>query len=231
MSWSEKVSLQNSRCKFIDVNENKKYELQFGCHAFREMLDGQGKAESLRESWTKSHLGHNGEVVFETVKVIENGKDITEEKKRDTTSQDDKRKKKKFSYSFKSIDSPFDIKYKKEISVEKTTDLRLFLGKRCFAYKFVRKIEDGKVMVGTAWLEEVTGIPTEVTFTTKPLPKNVKSMSTIIIYEFTSNGKLYKEKIITEGNGGFLFIKKNFRIIINFSDYWKWKEPESSNIP
>ena len=60
------------------------------------------------------------------------------------------------------------------------------LGKTCVAHDFIQKITEKEHIKGTAWIEENTGIPVEVQFTQKPLPKHVKKMISTIRYQYIS---------------------------------------------
>ena len=80
--------------------------------------------------------------------------------------------------------------------------------------------------VGKAWLEENSGIPLKLEFSFEPLPKHVKRLWTIYLYETTASGDWFLQEITVQGQGGFLFIKKGFRSTTRFSDYRRRPQKE-----
>src|SRR5688500_14164612 len=52
----------------------------------------KGKVESVHELWRRSSLGVNGEVVTTTVKVLEDGKDVTAKEKKEFDAKEKKGK-------------------------------------------------------------------------------------------------------------------------------------------
>ena len=76
---------------------------------------------------------------------------------------------------------------------------------------------------GKAWLDSGNGTPVKIEYTQKPLPSMAKTMTTNLTYKFAPDGKCYPTDMLMDASGGFLFIKKRFRLMMTFSDYWKSK--------
>jgi hypothetical protein len=77
---------------------------------------------------------------------------------------------------------------------------------------------------GMTWLDENTGVPLKLEFSLEPLPKRIRSLWTIYLYEISETNNWVLKKITISGQGGFLFIKKKFRSTTVFSDYGRQPE-------
>ncbi len=174
------------------------------------------------EYWSRLFLGEDGQVDFETVKVIENGKDITEEEKAkeresdDNEDEDDEGE----SHSMERY-SPFASERQKRISVARIDTIDIVNGRNAVPYKFTEQTADEEIIRGTAWLEAYSGVPLRVEYTTDPLPKRVKSMVTTVEYEYVAPDSLIVRRMSVKASGGFLFIKKHFHMDMTFGDYWR----------
>jgi hypothetical protein len=177
------------------------------------------------EYWSRLFLGEDGEVSFETIKVIENGKDITEEEKakeqdrEDNEDEDDESE----SHSMERY-SPFDSEKQERMSVARIDTIEIVNGRDAVPFEFTEQTADEKVIRGTAWLEASSGVPIRVEYTTDPLPKRVKSMVTTLEYEAAGPDSLIVRAMSVKASGGFLFIKKHFQMDMTFADYWRLPE-------
>lgn len=194
-----------------------------------EMLDGQGKAQSTEETWVKLSLGPDGKIKEERVKQVKDGKvkDSPEVKVEARAGQGEKKGGgKRSSYSVNSSDNPFSPKVQGGVSAKRIAQPKTILGRPCAGYEFTLTAKEGKAektLSGTAWLEDPTGIPLEVQYTVRPLPAHVQRLSNLVRYETTPEGAWRPREMVMEGRGGFLFIKKAYRGVIRFSDYWKYR--------
>jgi len=189
-----------------------------------EMLDGRGSAQSTEETWLKLSLGPDGKIKRDQIKQVKDGKvKDGPETKVEARSGDGKKKgeKKGTSISVSSSDNPFSPKVQGNVSAKRTAQLKTILGKPCAGYEFKLSTKEGETLSGTAWLEEPTGIPLEIQYTVRPLPAHIQRLSTLVCYETTPEGAWHPQEMVLEGSGGFLFIKKAYRGVIRFSDYWK----------
>lgn len=182
-----------------------------------EELDKNGKVKSITETWTRLTLGENGELEYDTIKILKDGEDVTNEPKKSGKSE---------SVSVKV--NPFDPDVQDDVSVNRTDRQEVINDKQCVIYEFVQKTEDEKedekVLSGTAWLEKETGVPVQIQFKTDPLPKHTKRMLTTMCYEFIPEESWHLKEMIMEATAGFLWIKKHFRVTVNFSEHWKKPE-------
>jgi hypothetical protein len=72
---------------------------------------------------------------------------------------------------------------------------------------------------GMAWLEENSGMPLKLEFSLTPLPKRIRSLWTVYLYEVSQPDRWLLKQITISGEGGFLFIKKKFRSTTAFSEF------------
>jgi len=189
-----------------------------------EMLDGKGSAQSTEETWLKMSLGPNGKIKEDLIKQVKDGKvkDGPETKVEARAGEGKKKgEKKETSISVSSNDNPFSPKAQGNVLAKRTAQVKTILGKPCAGYEFRLSTKEGKTLSGTAWLEDPTGIPLEIQYTVLPLPAHVQRLSTLVRYETTPEGAWHRQEMVMEGSGGFLFIKKAYRGVIRFSDYWK----------
>jgi len=189
-----------------------------------EMLDGRGSAQSTEETWMKMSLGPDGKIKEELIKQVKDGKVKNgPETKVEVRAGEGKKKdeKKEASISVSSNDNPFSPKVQGSVTAKRTAQLKTIFGKSCAGYEFTLSTKEGKTLSGTAWLEDPTGIPLEIQYTVRPLPAHVQRLSTLVRYEATPEGAWRPREMVLEGSGGFLFIKKAYRGVIGFSDYWK----------
>ncbi len=175
-----------------------------------EELGKDGKAKSVEETWMQLTLGQNGELVHDTVKILRDGEDVTDEPRQSGKSG---------STSAKA--NPFNPDVQNDVSVSHKEQEELIMEKECIPYEFVQKTEDGEVLSGTAWLEKETGIPVQIQFETDPMPKHTRSMLTTTNYDFTSEGSWYPRETVIKASAGFLWIKKSFCVTVSFSEYWR----------
>lgn len=175
------------------------------------------------EYWSRLFLGEDGEMDFETVKVIENDKDITEEAKAKEREKDEDEDDEGESRSIERYD-PFDADNQGRLSITRLDTTATIDGKSAIAYEFTEQADDDKAITGTAWLEAATGIPIRVQYVTDPLPKRVKRMVTTMEYEYAGPDSLIVKQTSIEATGGFLFIKKYFQMDMIFGEYWRLPE-------
>jgi len=222
--WAQEVGLQDSLWQKAVTLSGGNEDWVPGLLVVRmEMLDGRGSAQSTEETWLKMSLGPDGKIKVDLIKQVKDGKvKDGPETKVETRSGEGKKKgeRAKTSVSIGS-DNPFSPQVQGNVSAKRTAQPKTILGKPCAGYEFKLSTKKGKTLSGTAWLEDPTGIPLEIQYTVRPLPAHVQRLSTLVRYETTPEGAWRPREMVMEGSGGFLFIKKAYRGVIRFSDYWK----------
>jgi len=183
-----------------------------------EMLDGRGSAQSTEETWLKMSLGPDGKIKVDLIKQVKDGPETKVEARSGEGKKKGERAKTSASIG---NDNPFSPQVQGNVSAKRTAQPKTILGKPCAGYEFKLSTKKGKTLSGTAWLEDPTGIPLEIQYTVRPLPAHVQRLSTLVRYETTPEGAWRPREMVMEGSGGFLFIKKAYRGVIRFSDYWK----------
>jgi hypothetical protein len=201
--WGKAISVAGSNTNWVA-----------GLVITRTEILQKGKVQSVHELWRRSRLGLNGEVVTATVKVLEDGKDVTAKEKKEF---DAKEKKGKLG------GHPFDVNLQDRVSLKRMDQGKIISGRDCVGYEFVLRNTNGVTMKGMAWLEKETGRPAEIeNLTIDPLPeKRFKGMATTTRYESSPEGRWQVKELITTGTISVLFIKANVRSITSFSDYWQ----------
>ena len=210
-------------------------------------LEKDGRVKSETDVDVAFSLDGAGKIKTDVVKASKDGKDITAEqrKKADEAAkkqakEDAKKAAKKdaagesdeHSHSFSLEDTPFNPERQNDVRVTETASRETLDGTRCacFEFSYPEKRPAGAkgkpaTIKGTAWIEESSGRPVKLEYTSDPLPKHVKSMSTTLRYGADTNDSWVLKEMIFEARGGFLFIAKTIRGDISFGDYWKYKEP------
>jgi hypothetical protein len=176
----------------------------------------QGKSAGTHELWRRSRLGQKGEVLTETVKVLEDGKDVT---KQEMTKSKEKTDTKKAGRT----GNPFAPEVQGRVFLKANDRSRIIAGRNCVGYTFELRDTNGPTAKGTAWLEKETGVPVEIAdMTLDPLPdKHLKRMTFTIRYETTTNGDWHLKTLETTGTVSRMFIHADVRTTTLFSEYWK----------
>jgi hypothetical protein len=183
-----------------------------------EELGKEDKVKHVDDMQVKLSLGEDGQIE-EDVTLFKDGKEVEYVPKKEEKSEEKSNDSEEVSFKISADFWNPDVQ--KMMTVTVRDQRKDILGKTCVAHDFIQKITEKEHIKGTAWIEENTGIPVEVQFTQKPLPKHVKQMTSTIRYQYISESDWYPQEMLMEASGGFLFIKKRFRITTNFSNYWK----------
>lgn len=191
------------------------------------MTNKKGKVLEDVEMSQAVSLDAKGEIRVDIIKAVKDGKDVTEEErarlKEATSETSEEDSEEAHSIEFKNV-GIFHPDLQSKLTVTPTGQTGGVSGKSCRGYEFTLQMEDGTLQKGSAWLEEETGVPVEVSFVPDPLPKHVKRMNTIIRYRLGPGEKWRVSDMTVEGTGGMLFIKRNFNVTTEFSDYWEYEE-------
>jgi hypothetical protein len=196
-----------------------------------ETLNDEGGVKDVEEITSKVYRGAGG-VETDVLMVLKNGKDITAERKAQWNAEGeeqtrnagkrghaDKQRISDQKLSFSLEEHPFLACDQERVTEHPTGNSKLIDGRRCSEYSFVQKRSE-KTVTGTAWLEEATGVPLEITFAPDPLPRLVKEMSTTLRYVDDPPLGWRVREMVTQGMGKFLFFKKRLRVTGEFTEYW-----------
>lgn len=196
-----------------------------GLVVLRSEVSSKGETQGVHELWKRSSLGSAGEVVTQTVKILEDGKDVTEQEKK-------KEKKSKTKDSgVHAAGNPFDSETQNRLSLKPTQQFRVIAGKECVGYSFEVRNANGPTVRGLAWLAKETGIPTEIeNMALDPLPeKHLKALAITTRYESADDGAWRVKEIRTTGRISIFFIQADFRSTMTFSEYWKKPKQKMSS--
>lgn len=188
-----------------------------------EMLDRGGKATAVTEMRFVNTLREDGVVESELVSAFEDGRDVTAGRR---ARREERRagdgKQARISLS----DSPFNPERQERLELRPHPERALISGRSCrrFDFSYRPEIEGlgkgaGVVQRGMAWLEEESGRPLKLEYTLVPLPRRVKRLWTVCLFETEAGGAWVMREMRVEGQGGILFIRKGFRLVTRFEEY------------
>jgi hypothetical protein len=202
--WKKAVAVAGSNAHWVA-----------GLTIMRSEVFHKGEREAVHELWKRSKPDASGKVITETIKVLEDGEDVTEAEKKKTPD--------KKANPGPGPSGPFAAAVQDQLSLKTTSAPRVIAGRNCVGYLFEVKNTNGPTINGTAWLDGETGAPAEIeNMTLTPNPeKRLKAMSTTIHYETTADGAWHVKEMITTASVTVFFITATVRNVTSFSEYWK----------
>ena len=193
--------------KAVEISEKNKNYRANNIVLFIDDMNKDGTVASSQEIYQKLRLGK--EIKYDTVKVIKDGKDITQETL--------KKRKDKNRRSFLEDNDIFSKKIQDKITTNRSgTDTINSINCNIYSYKFDKN--EKEKYEGKVWLNKENGSPVKVEYTMNPLPIGLKNISIKYLYE-TKKDKTYIKTIIAEGEASLLIFKKIFRMRANLKDY------------
>jgi hypothetical protein len=199
---------------------------------------GQVKSEGIIE--LSLSLDPAGKIKNAVVKASKNGKDTTKDEKKEADERARKAGKEKGdsdenSHSFSYSESPFSAKVQSDVRVTET-NIRETVGTIscvCFDFVYPEKREPGAkgkpaMIKGRTWIDESSGRPMKLQYTTDPLPKHVKNFVNTLLYDAGDNGSWILKELTFDASGSFLFINKRFHGDLLFSNHFVYVEPPSA---
>ena len=220
----------------VDLAEQNRDLVPGTMESYVQEVDKHGKPkdeDKYRHTWAKLSLNADGEIEYGSVKVIDNGKDITEqEQAREREKRDEENDGDSKSFTTKGY-SPFRIGARERVSIQRMEETEVVDGMDLIVFKFVEhpEDEDGEEFTGTAWFDPASGVPVRMEYTTDPLPKRVKRMITAMEYFYSAPDSLVVKRMTVDVTGGMLFIKKHFHMEMTFGDHWRLPEGYEESHP
>jgi hypothetical protein len=190
--------------KAVEIGRRNRDWLPGEARFVLELIDENGTPKDSWESWYRLSPGADGKPVLEVVRELRNGVEVTPKESR---------------RPFSTGDDPFDPGAQESVQALPRGQSRLIDGALCSLYEFTLKKKDGSSLVGTAWLNQATGVPVEASYTYVPLPKMVFEMNATLRYGQGAQGEGALREVHIEGSGGVLFIRRNFRSTITLDAY------------
>ncbi|GAK53604.1 hypothetical protein U14_04870 [Candidatus Moduliflexus flocculans] len=184
-----------------------------------EEFDKHDRVQKTEEAVTRLSLGENGMILSETT-AMKDGKKVASQKK--TSVQEETGKDSgNIGVSVRLGQEDFFMPERQAtVSATPTGQRKTIDDVICVEYVFTQQKSPKEKLSGSAWLDETSGAPVEVAFTTIPLPKHVKQMASVIHYH-SSPDAWYPIRMQMEASGGFLLIQKHVRIRLEMNDYWQ----------
>lgn len=194
-----------------------------------EVLNRRGQPTSVTQFFFSQRMGADGRLDTELARALKNGEDTTLKMRQKIRIRDPRQGEgsdNEDTYSVSISDSPFVPERQHAVAFRAGNEKRFLYGHSCqrfdFSYrtKIVRKGETEELIWnGMAWLEEGSGLPVKLEFTLTPLPSRIRSLWAIYLYDTARPDCWVLNKVTISGQGGFLFIRKQFRTTTTFSDY------------
>jgi hypothetical protein len=186
-----------------------------------EVLDGSGKLTDSYTSHIRISPDQKGRPLMHVESAVRNGKDVTdsESEKQEKRNQDAAGK--PGSSPFSLGDNPFDPDVQASVEARPTGEGNVTGERACILFSFSVKKKSGETLIGTAALDRESGEPVEVSYTQKPLPFGVQTMTMSLTYGSGPLGGGFLREVGIEGSGQFLFFKRGFRSRIVLDGYWK----------
>jgi len=186
-----------------------------------DVKDDKGKLTDTAESTFRLKPDADGKPVVTVERFIQNGTDQTakQQQAQEKRAKDSKGQ----SLSFSLGDNPFDPDLQGEIRVVRLDQPRQIGEKLCASYTYELKTKSATVE-GSAALDPQTGAPVEVSYSPKPLPFGVQSLTTVLRFADGPDGEGYVKEVVVDGSGGFLFMKRVFHSTVTLDEYWKTQE-------
>lgn len=196
--------------KAIDVYERSKADAQpKTMRILYEELKKNGTVDETREIYTKIIPKDDGGTKSEVIKVLHNGKDVTEEELK--KQNDDK----KGRQSMTLRGDLFDKAKQSAVTYTRLDETSIIEARNCVAYSFTHTVSEKERYTGKVWLDSNEGIPMKSDFTMSPLPSKVKKMDITVQYE-VQNGILRFKTVAFNVHASFLIISKRIRTFMEF---------------
>ena len=206
--------------KAVELARRNKPWVPGTSHMRLDVLDDKGKSTDNYETFYRITPNAKGVPVSEVEKAEHNGSDVTAAQ-RQTQEKMNREAEKKGTLAFSMGENIFDPDVQASVQAAPLEETALVGTVACAVFRFTMKKSDGSELSGTAALEKENGAPVEVTYTIKPLPRGVWTMTTVLRYAGGPEGSGYLRDVSIEGTGGVLFIRKGFRTLITLDAYWK----------
>jgi hypothetical protein len=172
----------------------------------------------------RTFQGPDGKRATELVKSVKNGKDETEKDRKAFKDGARKGDNKGKSFSLTIEDTPFNAAIQDAVEARNLGETKTIDEKECLLFGFTIKRKDGNNFEGTAALDRASGAPVELSYTMKPLPLGVRSMTTVMKFGEGPEGGGFLREMLVNGAGSFLFITRSMSSTILLEDYWKTGE-------
>ena len=191
-----------------------------GLVVLRSEVQHKGEVAGVHEVWTRSKLGDNNEIVKSTVKVLEDGEDVT---KQELKKEAKKNKETKKAGRESGGVNPFDSELQDRVTTRRGEQVRQIAGRDVVSYAFEVRNTNGPTARGVAWLDKETGIPGEIEgMTLDPLPdKRLKAVTTNTRYETTEKGEWRVKEMRIVAKASAFFMTVDVVSIMTFSEYWR----------
>jgi len=177
-----------------------------------EKLDSDGNVIEYCTVYITQTATDNGKVKNKVTKVTYNGKKLTDENRKKAEKLRDKNFSSKITSGNPLKDGLTDK------PVKKLNKTKKFFNKKCYGFEFYKKVKKNKSLRGIAWVDKQSNAPLKIEYF--PGKDAVGEITFSYYYNYKSDGTWYPEKSIMDVKLKVLFIKKYFRIKVQYKDYF-----------
>ena len=175
-------------------------------------VDRKGNVKNEELTEVEIALNGDGETVSRIVRVVKNGTDVTGERPSGGNAPGGGR-------PGGEMPNPLDPAHAEQVSARPLGERKVIDGRVCvgFGYEMTTGRNDG--YTGTVWISEDGGVPIAMTAVPDPMPVFVDSFS--LEFYFTDDPRSwYAERALMQGSATILLLKKSFRAVMSFEDYF-----------
>lgn len=151
----------------------------------------------------------------DVIKVLKNGKNITQEYK------DNMRTRKSRLNVLKDINALFLREFQSKVSYQNTNLKEIINGRKCFIYDFRFKKSDKEDFKGRAWIDELKSIPTKIDFSLESLTFPVKQVNVVFKYGSKKDEMFFVDKIEAKAKINFVYTEKDYVLNLSLNEYSK----------
>jgi hypothetical protein len=199
---------------YAESFERQRTHASYAVKGRLDELDAEGQTDGSKELW--GHVDADGhDARFTVLRYLEDGKDKTEDaikEARESAEKSKKRRKegKELKMPIRKDEQSRYVFDQAETDPKDPTRVRI---------TFVPKERADDTVEGSAWVNAETGAPISAGFKLSKTPIFIDYVHfTVEFGEKTSLGPAVS-KVIVDGKGGILFIRKHFRATASLSEY------------
>ncbi len=193
------------------------------------VLNRRNQTTSVTQFFFSMRMNADGRARTRLERALKNGADMTEKMRSRVTIRNPREEMApadENTYSVSISASPFNPRQQREVSFTASEEVQVLFGHSCRRFDFTfgtdivnKGVAKKLTWTGMAWLEQGSGVPVKLEFSLAPLPGKIRSLWVVYNYETKRPDHWVVKNVTLSGHGGFLFIRKNFRVSTTFSDY------------
>lgn len=203
--WQRAVAAAQHNASFVPAS----------VHTSVTITDGGGRVRTSLETWSRIGIDGKGKIETTVVRSIKDGRNNTRAAQ-DEADRNPRRS--RFDYAL----LPFMPQNRDQVKVSPTETTRTVAGASCSGFSFHLKVDGGRALLGTVWLDDENAAPRLMEFSFEPLPTGAREVTNRLTFTVTPNGDWRPGTLDTYAVGQLLFFRRVFRLEMRFSDYFAY---------